>query len=1330
MVPKSEIGIILSGAQAKEGKCDWLGAIDCYKKVELAVSSRSYFELANVFEKLGYAHYRLAMQSGSNDEFRARSSRAIDYYKKANQYYFKLDEPTQKLRMLRCKAMIAYINYWLASGVVNRKTCVNECWRLTRKALQTFGNTDATLEYLTTYNQLVDSALFAFFLEWDFHSRERIGKEAMDFGERAIKLLSESADVYEQAKTYAKTMVCITVFAYNFLDVSEREREYGKASARWSKAKELNEEAAVQEILHPFFGPNVILGVEGTGEAISNFAQALRLAERTRDRFLIGSALDWLTYHTAWSTRKTEEHDKQLELSEKAMEYARKAKEAFSPIAFTSPRDDLAWIEDASQVGCFTSIVINETDLHKKRDMLDEALKAAPSMMKRAADSGYPEIMMYAHHIYSFMLTALSKLENSREERKRILDEALAHRNESLKIVSQIQPFMYWNRGVNHHLMATIRSELADLTDDPEIKKTIIHEAITDSNASLELRNKDLVFYKSKGSTEALTAQIAEDQFLHGKLLTQLYNYTQEKASLQEALWSYEKSLAGYRELGLISRAAECFWKMARIYDSVAEHLRSAENFRLASISYREAMKKVPQLKEFYEEHSTYMLAWSEIEKARDNHRKQKYGEAKKHFEKAAEFHKGLKQWRYLEPNYLAWVLVEHGEELSRKDKTDEALRAFERAATMFTETEKSIKAHLPSVENLEERTMATNVLKGSNQRHHYCLARVSLEEARLLDKKGDHSASSDKYGIAVKSLEKIEGELEYKYDRREFKFLILVSRAWEKMMRAEAEASPSLYRESATYFENANEFSSNEKSGMLVLGHGQMCRALETGMKLARARNMDRTLYNAAKSFLENAASHYQEAGFHEAIEYAKATALLFDAYWIIGFAKKERNPDKKATFCLKAEKVLQSSAGSFKKARHFEKQEQVAELLERVGEVRELATSLTPLLNASPITSNRTVLTVPTPTYEEPVGLERFENAEIRANVSVRKRQLSIGENLILEIEIVNAGRGYALLTKIKGALPEGFELIGKPEHIQIEDGSLNLKGRKLYSLETEEIRLLLRPKTQGNFTLELVVFYLDEEGKYKAHETDPIKLKVRESAPEPSEGRSDLVDTGFEQLDRLLYGGIAANSAVILTSALADERTSLISSFLETGIERKQTTFYVTRKASSLTALAEKRQTSFYIFICNPQADALVGDMPNVFKLKDIENLTEINIALSTALNRLPMPPDNHRRACIEIVSDVLLQHEALHTRRWLYALIPQLKSKGFTILATIDPEMHLSKDVHAVLDIFDGEIGIYEKEKGKRSARFLRILRMLDQEYLEEELALGPKVTRLI
>jgi tetratricopeptide (TPR) repeat protein/KaiC/GvpD/RAD55 family RecA-like ATPase len=1318
-----QVEALLNEARTEEKKHNWLKSVDCYTRAQSLISSKDIFKSAMILERLGYAFYRLAMQSEDNEKFRERCAKAVGNYEKAGRGFSESDGLTGKPRMLRCRAMVTYLNFWLASKAEDKKVLVVECWKLAKKSLQTLGNADDKAEYVLTYNQLVDIAFFAFFLEWNFRSRKRLLKEAGDFGEHAINWLSESIDVWERARAYAKTMICITLFAYNFLDVSDRDREYEKASACWSRAKELSEEVAVQEILHPFFGPNIIFGVEGTEEALKNFEQALKLVEGTKNRFLIGSALDWLTYHMAWSTRRTEEHDRQLQLSEKAMKYAKRAKEAFLPIGFTSPRDDLAWIDDASQVGCFSSIVINETDLQKKRDMLDQALKSAPDMLRRATDSGYPETVSYAHHIYSFVLTAVSKLEKNKDERKKMLNEALKHRNESLKIVSLTQPFMYWNRGVNHQLLAAVRSELADLTDDPRVKREIIHEAIADSEASLKLRNRDLVFYRTKGSPEALIAQIAEDQLLRGKLLMQSYTFSRENIDLHKALQSYERSLREYQSLRSMSRVAECYWIIAKVYDSVAEHAWSAENFRRASISYEEAEKKFPHLQEFYEGLSTYMLSWSEIEKARHNHRKQNYGEAKKHFEKAAQLHRGLSHWSYLEPNYVAWALVEHGEELSRKDKPDQAVREFKRAAAMFIETEQSIKTRLPSIETTEERTMATNILKGSNLRHQYCLARVDLEQARLLDKEGDHLRSSQKYGVAARSLEKIRAKLEFEHDRKEFEFLIVVSRAWEKMMIAEAEAVPAFYLEAATYFERAGEISPNEKSRFLVQGHSQMCKALQTGLELTG--KMDESLYNAAKKFLENAATCYKKAGFLEAKEYAKATELLFNAYWTIGLAKGERDSEKRAQLCLTAERILADSAGSFKRARHFEKQEQVVELRDKVGTLRELTTSFRPLLSASRIASTRNVFSVPTPTYEEPVGLERFESAEIRANINPNKRQLRIGESFVLNIEIINAGKGYALLTKIKGAIPKDFDVAEKPERFQIEDSSLNLQGKKLNPLQTEEVTLSLKPRTPGSFTLEPTILFLGEDGKYKAYQADPIRLRVGDAYSEAAASAGNLVDTGFVALDRSLYGGIAPNSAVIVVSALAGERASLVTSFLKKGLERKQTVFYMTMRGSNLTDLAERHPSDLCLFICNPHADMMVGDLPNVFKLRGIENLNEINIALSTALNRLPTPPDNQRRACIEILSDILLQHEALRTRKWLYSLIPLMKSNGFTVLALIDPEMHLSREVHAVLDVFDGEINVYEKQTANESKRYLRVLRMHDQEYSEKEHALDQR-----
>jgi len=215
---------------------------------------------------------------------------------------------------------------------------------------------------------------------------------------------------------------------------------------------------------------------------------------------------------------------------------------------------------------------------------------------------------------------------------------------------------------------------------------------------------------------------------------------------------------------------------------------------------------------------------------------------------------------------------------------------------------------------------------------------------------------------------------------------------------------------------------------------------------------------------------------------------------------------------------------------------------------------------------------------------------------------------------------------------------------------------------------------------------------------------------------------ITTGSGDLDKLLFGGIPKNYAVILTSPSCDERDLLIKKFLETGAKKGEVTFYVTIDPGEIKSLAEEFQSNFYLFICNPQADRIIKSLLNIFKIKGVENLTEISIALTKAFRRLDTSITGPKRACIGIISDVLLQHHAVQTRRWLTDLIPELKSRGFTILAVMNPQMHPSEEVHAILDLFEGEINIYEKETEKGLEKFLKIKKMYNQRYLESELPL--------
>jgi len=1083
----SSVDIILSQAGEREKEYDWLGAAEFYTKALSLVPETDFLKLGQVQERMGYAFYRAAMQAESVDEFRERMRQSVANYQKAKEFYGKMSELGKTPRITRCDAMIAFVGYWLASEVPERKRLLDECWQRTKETLDVFKEIGEVLEYGRTYNQLASSAFLDYALEWSFQARENIIREAMVCGERAITLLSNAGDPQELAKAYVETAIYLGIFGFNFiLDPEEKAGYYEKAFDFWRKANELSEEAALLALL--VIGDQPEWSIDDT---LVHYGRALSWAEKTRDRFLIGSSLDWLAYASIWKGSETDDPDKRGEFYQRALQYAEDAKQRFSSISHASPRGGSEWI-GAPHADYYWELALWETDLKKRRDLLEKAVTYGTAAIELAESTGYPDIIMLENHVLSKALVSLAQTETNIEEKRRLLEKALPHRNKAVEISEQLGRYAYWNRGVMWNYLADLKAELSRVEKDPENRKNVLEEAISSKERSLQLCIKTRSIWEKRGDLLNFVV-LGRYQYSYGELLNRFYSLSNSHEHQKKAVKAFEEAAESFQKLSQVSRVAECHWKVAGGYDALSEHLRAAEHFTLASNNYASAAEKIPQLKNLYQEHDLYMQAWSEIERGRHHHARQEYGLAKEHYEKAASMHKSLKQWSYLVPNYSAWVQVENAEDLSRRESSEEALKAFEEATKLFAETKKTLEAKLGQIENLDEKTMATNLSKASDLRREYCLGRMALEEAKILDKKGDHFSSSEKYGSAAETFQRITESLELEQDRKEFKLITALSRAWQKMTLAEAEESPQLYMEASQLFEEAKELSPSEKARMLASGHSRFCKALEAGTKFADTGDMAQ--HAVAEQHLESAAKYYVRAGFQNVSEYAKATEQLFDAYVYMGNAKKESDPEKKAKFYTMAERVLQSSAGSFMKAEHPEKREQALRLLDKVKEERELALSLSEVLHAPTIVSATTAFSTPTPTHESAVGLERFEHADIQANMITRQKELKVGESLNLEIELVNAGKGPALLIKLTEVIPEGFDLTEKPENYRVEDSYLNMKGKRLDPLKTEEVRLVLRPKAQGVFFLKPTILYLDENGKYKSHEPEPITITVKE-------------------------------------------------------------------------------------------------------------------------------------------------------------------------------------------------------------------------------------------
>ena len=106
-----------------------------------------------------------------------------------------------------------------------------------------------------------------------------------------------------------------------------------------------------------------------------------------------------------------------------------------------------------------------------------------------------------------------------------------------------------------------------------------------------------------------------------------------------------------------------------------------------------------------------------------------------------------------------------------------------------------------------------------------------------------------------------------------------------------------------------------------------------------------------------------------------------------------------------------------------------------------------------------------------------------------------MGVGEDLDLEIELVNAGKAPAQLIKVEEIIPSGFEVRSAPDICRVVDSYIDMKGRTLNPLRTEELKLVLKPTNKGSFDLRPRILYLDEVGTYRSHEPEPATITVTE-------------------------------------------------------------------------------------------------------------------------------------------------------------------------------------------------------------------------------------------
>ena len=211
---------------------------------------------------------------------------------------------------------------------------------------------------------------------------------------------------------------------------------------------------------------------------------------------------------------------------------------------------------------------------------------------------------------------------------------------------------------------------------------------------------------------------------------------------------------------------------------------------------------------------------------------------------------------------------------------------------------------------------------------------------------------------------------------------------------------------------------------------------------------------------------------------------------------------------------------------------------------------------------------------------------------------------------------------------------------------------------------------------------------------------------------------ISTGFNELDFLLGGGLPEGYSVLILSEPCDEMDLIMRKLIQSALSQGYVVFFVSRDVIKTQDLIGTYPNNFYVF--NPMADKM-PTYANLFKISGVENLSDLNISLGKAMEPL-MKETSKRLLILDLISDALLEHKGLTTRKWLNDFIVKRKADGFTILGLFNPNIVWKTDAQAIIDLFDGVIEVFEKGLRERARRFLIIKRMYGRKYAEKEIML--------
>jgi len=758
---------LLERARDQEEKHGWLYAIWSYEQALQSVADKESFA-AEIWQRIGFCYERASRQTEDLEEFTKLRRHAVEAYEEAAGLFEKIDEVTSIGKSAQCHGFAEYARSWLAPDSIEKAKTLDGCRVFGGKALQAFQKIGDKLNSGKTLNLLLLCLFERLYVAPTHKEKQIIAQDGTQLIKKALPVLSTLGDKSELVQAYS---IASLQYWYVADIVSEREedrKELADLCMDYSdKALSLSGETnnPYDKALSLWAAALCTLAfTENTASALEHAKKMLNQGIAVNDNYLKGVAFYILAFVTDWAAPKEADPDKRKEKYNEIIKYAQDAERCLTLVAQHSIIGETYLFYGQS----YSSLVYESTSPSEKLALSKKAVEVGRRGLEYAVRSGSPDAIGSTLHALSKALHFYADLEPDGEYKTKLLEEALSYREEYNNVVESAFPSMDWVLGVGKVYTAQLEAELAKLEEDEDRKRTFLQDAIADMDTGV-LNCKKWIASRPTPSLIVFVAGF-EDSF--GKILEELYSLTEDEKILHKANGFYSDAAKRFKEVELTSRVAESYWKIARNQGQLGEGEKAARHYDKSYKEYEVTAQRMPSFASFFTDYALYMKAWSEIEKAKSAHGKGRYASAMKHYKRTASLLEQTKLWSYLSSNFLAWSLLEKAESLSRDDKSSKSIEAFNNAVELFRKAKDSLGIAVNEIGDVNEKYLVERLIEASDMRVGYCLGRIAIEEAKILDRQGEHVAGAEKYGAAAKLfqtlVESVSEQNQNPFDRQE----------------------------------------------------------------------------------------------------------------------------------------------------------------------------------------------------------------------------------------------------------------------------------------------------------------------------------------------------------------------------------------------------------------------------------------------------------------------------------------------------------------------------------------------------------------------------------